>query len=129
MKAFGMGVALLCLTAGAASPGLAQMMTLGVSGGANLSNVSAKVDGASVGTDSRTGFNLGGILGMQVSSVLDVQVAGQFSMKGFDLQESAEGQLKPPARWCLLHCRPVNLCDVDFRMPCAECENSRACQK
>ncbi len=91
MKVFRTGVVLVAVTTAAASPGLGQMMTLGVSGGATLSDASAKVDGASVDTKSRTGFNFAGVLGMEVSSVLDIQLMGQFSMKGFDLTTAQGG--------------------------------------
>jgi hypothetical protein len=91
MKVFRVAVALLSVTAVMAGPSVAQEMLLGVSGGANLSAASVQVDATTVDTESRTGFNFSGILGVQVSPVVGIHVEGQFSMKGFDMSAPESG--------------------------------------
>jgi len=85
------GAVVVCAMAIDAGPGLAQMMTMGVSGGATLSDVSAQADGAAIDTKSRTGFNAAGILGVEATPVLDIQIRGQLTMKGFDLEAQQGG--------------------------------------
>jgi hypothetical protein len=91
MRIARVAILLVTITLVAGSQGLAQMMTLGVKGGVTVSNVTAKQSGASVDTDNRTGFNVAGVLSMEVSPIFAVEVDGQLVKKGFGISDTTSG--------------------------------------
>jgi hypothetical protein len=74
-----------------ASPCLAQMMSLGVKGGLTVSNVTAEASGTSIDTDNRTGYNVVGVLAMEVSPIVAIEIDGQLVSKGFRISDSTGG--------------------------------------
>ncbi len=83
---------------GIASTGVGQVR-VGAKGGFNRSNVSLKIADEKVDTDSRGGYNVGGLIYFGFSGSAGLQIEGLYTTKGFERAEGLENDTWEFAYW------------------------------
>lgn len=83
---------------GIASTGAGQVR-VGAKGGFNRSNVSLKIADEKVDTDSRGGYNVGGLIYFGFSGSAGLQIEGLYTTKGFERAEGLENDTWEFAYW------------------------------
>jgi hypothetical protein len=85
---------------------VANAQRLGIKGGINFANVTAKMSGASMSPKSLTGFHVGGVADFDLKNNLAFNTGLLYTVKGFSGEDTESGKLKESLNYLEV---PLNL--------------------